>query len=334
MTAKENFSKKAPKLMDALMEAFPEWDELDAAACAGNGGHESGGFTAFQEKAPTVKGSRGGYGWFQWTGPRRRKYEAWCKANSLDPKEDEANIRYVILELKGPEKGAVRATAKAVGLDAKVEAFERAFERAGVKHYPSRKQWAKTALDAWMKKNKSPAKMIEAALQPEPITDENTVREVQTRLTALKYNPGGIDGKVGKLTTGAILAFRNDHDLPPYPFIDKGFIDVLIRAQPRELAPERVKADSTVIATKVPEVNKHWWNKYVGLGSTVGLIGGGVVKELPDSLPLVQQAKDIFLDVPTIVWIGAAVAIAGTVWWNARQGQVAGDKAYREGDRR
>lgn len=325
--AKAIFEKKAPKLMGALLSAFPEWDIEDAAACAGNAGHESNGFTAFQEVKPTVKGSRGGYSWFQWTGPRRRKFEAYCKANDLALTSDEAAIGYTIVELKGPERAAVAKTAQANGLEAKVKAFEMAFERAGIKHYDSRFRWAKIALAAYKPKTIPQSR-------PVPITDRATVEAVQGHLVQLKYNPGGIDGKIGPLTRDAVLAFRSDNGLSPVDYIDTEFLRVLEHAEPRKMVAERANADSVKIATVVPEVNKHWWNKYVGLGSTVGLVGGGVVKELPDSLPLVQQAKDMFLDIPSIIWIGAAIIIAGVVWWNARQGQIAGDTAYRDGDRR
>lgn len=122
---------------------------LDASAVFGNGGHESGGFKSLQEINPTVKGSAGGYGWFQWTGPRRRNFMAFCKENSLKPADDEANYLFLVHELKTSEKAALKALAKAKTLDTKVVAFELAFERAGIKHYDSRKSWALKALHAY-----------------------------------------------------------------------------------------------------------------------------------------------------------------------------------------
>lgn len=144
------FRAKAPAIMNKLMEDFPI-TPLDAAAILGNLGHESGGLTILQEINPVVKGSRGGYGWPQWTGARRRAYEAYCKRTKKDPASDEANYAYLFLELKGvegSEKAAIGKTVAAKDLDAKVIAFEKAFLRAGVKHYPSRQNWARIALDA------------------------------------------------------------------------------------------------------------------------------------------------------------------------------------------
>src|SRR3990167_830331 len=143
------FTNKAPYIMADLMREF-DMSKEDAAAILGNLGHESAGFTKLQEIKPTVPGSKGGTGWAQWTGPRRRAFEAWCKANKLKPSSDEANYGYLVVELRGPEKAAIPATKKAKGLAAKVRAFELNFERAGVKHYQSRTKYAADALEAYM----------------------------------------------------------------------------------------------------------------------------------------------------------------------------------------
>jgi hypothetical protein len=142
------FREKAPWLMHKLMGDF-RISKLDAAAIAGNSGHESGGFTNLQEDRPTVKGSRGGYGWFQWTGPRRKAYEAYCARNNLNSASDEANYAWLWIELRGSEKKALDALRTAPTLKDKVIAFERSFERAGVKHYPSRIKYAEIALEAF-----------------------------------------------------------------------------------------------------------------------------------------------------------------------------------------
>ena len=155
--AEQVFRAKAPGIMAKLLSDFPITD-LDAAAIVGNSGHESLGFTAMQEFKPTVAGSRGGWGWMQWTGPRRRAFEAWCKRTGKDPASDDANYAWLFLELKGiegTEGAAIGKTVAAKGLDTKVEAFERAFLRAGVKHYDSRKLWAKRALEAYQAAGKA-----------------------------------------------------------------------------------------------------------------------------------------------------------------------------------
>ena len=152
MNAEAHFRAIAPVYMRKLLADFPALDPQGAAAIFGNLGHESHGFTKLQEMKPTVKGSRGGWGWAQWTGPRRKAFEAYCSRNGKDPASDEANYAYLFVELKGiegSEAGAIARVNAASGLEAKVQAFEKAFLRAGVKHYDSRLQWARVAVDAF-----------------------------------------------------------------------------------------------------------------------------------------------------------------------------------------
>lgn len=145
------FTDKAVKYMPILMKDFSLSDE-DAAAIFGNAGAETEGFKYFQEIKPTVPGSAGGFGWFQWTGPRRRAFEAYCARNNLDPRSDEANYKFLFVELSGSEKKAIPALKAASGLYNKTVAFEKSFERAGVKAYDKRYKYAKEALEAYRAK--------------------------------------------------------------------------------------------------------------------------------------------------------------------------------------
>lgn len=145
---REVFKAKAPGLMKRFMGDFSCTKE-DAAAVFGNGGHESGGFTQMQEISPTVAGSRGGYGWFQWTGIRRRQFESFCRVHSLGQDTDDANYAFLCHELRNGESGAISRMRNAKSLRDKVIEFELGYERAGVKHYDSRVKWAQIALDAF-----------------------------------------------------------------------------------------------------------------------------------------------------------------------------------------
>ena len=166
MTPRETFATKAPWLMQRLLDADFGFVVDDTAVIAGNAGHESNGFTAMQEIKP--RAGRGGFGWFQWTGPRRRAFEAFCARERLDPSSDEANIAFLIVELRGPERKAVGAVKAAEGLYNKTVAFERSFERAGVKHYESRLEWAALALSAYRRAQE--AKPPEQPPVPSPST--------------------------------------------------------------------------------------------------------------------------------------------------------------------
>lgn len=111
----------------------------DSAAIPGDLGYESKGPDMTEDK-PAVQGSRGGYGWPQWTGKRRRAYEAYCRRNGLDLASDKVNHKYL--------KEAIKALKAATTLNAKLKAFELAYERADVKAYKSRNKWAALAIDA------------------------------------------------------------------------------------------------------------------------------------------------------------------------------------------
>jgi hypothetical protein len=144
------FRERAPLIMRRLMSEFGI-DATSAAAIVGNLGHESSGFKSLQEIKPLVPGSRGGYGYAQWTGPRRVAYEKYCTENHLDPRSHDANVGFLVWELRNTEKTAIPAVKRAEGLHNKVVAFELAFERAAsqYKAYPSREKWATLALTVY-----------------------------------------------------------------------------------------------------------------------------------------------------------------------------------------
>jgi hypothetical protein len=152
------FRKKAPVIMRKLMKDFG-LDDVGAAAIVGNLGHESAGFRFLQEIQPLIPGSRGGYGWAQWTGPRRRAFESWCADKKLDPASDEANYGFLCYELRNTEMGALPAVRDGATLRDKVVGFELGFERASDKHkgYGSRMRYAEIALAEYRKKPLPPA---------------------------------------------------------------------------------------------------------------------------------------------------------------------------------
>lgn len=141
-----SFNQKAPGIMKQLMSDFG-LNEIQAAAILGNLGHESGGFKYAQELNP--RSGRGGYGWAQWTGSRRKAFESWASQNGLNINSDAANYGFLKHELQTTHKNAISALKQTNSLDAGVQAFERVFERAGVKHYESRNKYANSALESY-----------------------------------------------------------------------------------------------------------------------------------------------------------------------------------------
>lgn len=205
MNADQLFRAKAPGIIAQLRGDFPIASD-DGEAIVGNIGHECAGFTKLQEMKPTVKGSRGGWGWPQWTGPRRRAFEAYCKRNKLDPASDKANYAFLFLELKSSEKAAISKTRGAQGLFAKVRAFELAYLRAGVKHYDQREGWALKAREAYAAAGQ-PIAGTPPAEQLKTLRDEAEASDKRS-VDAVKAGTGtGVGG-----TTGGGVALANHAD--------------------------------------------------------------------------------------------------------------------------
>lgn len=138
------FNEKAPAIMARLQKDFGLSRE-QAAGIVGNFGHETGGFKHHQEINP-IGGGRGGIGWPQWTGSRRRAYEAWSKQRGLDPRSDEANYGFLSHELRTSHAGALAAVRRQSTPEGAMREFERTFEGSGVKAWGSRMAWTRRAM--------------------------------------------------------------------------------------------------------------------------------------------------------------------------------------------
>ena len=96
----QDYRQRARDLSGRLQRDFNLSPE-QAAGLVGNLGYESGGLNpAAHEKGQPA--DKGGVGWAQWTGPRRREFESWAAVNNLDPKSDAANYGFLRHELSSP----------------------------------------------------------------------------------------------------------------------------------------------------------------------------------------------------------------------------------------
>lgn len=140
------FLQKAPGIMRDLIRDLPGLTRIQAAAILGNIGHECGGFTTLHQigMAP----GRGGHGWCQWDGSRRKAFLAFASGLGLDWRQDEVNYRFLVQELRGPERNALTSLLRQTKLEAAVEDFDAKFERSGVKHMDRRIRYARLALAA------------------------------------------------------------------------------------------------------------------------------------------------------------------------------------------
>jgi hypothetical protein len=121
--------------------------DIQAAGIVGNLGGESG-LKAINEKHPMVHGSRGGFGWAQWTAGRRVAFENWCIAQGLDKVSDEANYGFLVEELRTTQAHTITQVKKTTIIEAAVYTVEAIFERPAnlLSGLPARNAFASRAL--------------------------------------------------------------------------------------------------------------------------------------------------------------------------------------------
>jgi hypothetical protein len=140
------FQEIGPRIKSDLMRDFQLAPE-QAAGIVGNLAHESGGFGTLQEIKPMIPRSRGGFGYAQWTGPRRRQFESWAAENKLDPSSYEANYGFLKHELANTGEGRVLDRIRQTNDPAQAtRIFSDVFLRPGIPGMGSREKWTQRAL--------------------------------------------------------------------------------------------------------------------------------------------------------------------------------------------
>jgi hypothetical protein len=310
------FRAKAPGIMAILMRDF-DLAVADAAAILGNLGHESGGFRFMQEIRPLIAGSRGGYGWAQWTGVRRRQFEQWCASQALDPASDDANMSFLSHELHTTQAGAIAAVKRAplgAGADAlraKVIAFEQSFERAHQDHkgYDSRLRFANIALAAFHAAEIAPAGR--AADLPEPELSAADVAAAQRLLRDLKFYEVGLpDGRIGSRTIAAVAAFRHERGLPGPAMLDRALIAELDQARAEGwLRPiDEARADGWPDDSRIVASTERQAAVTTTTGGTI--VTGGLLAWLAQKFEAVQQAF-----APLAPYVKPFAALFLEYWW-------------------
>lgn len=118
-----------------------------AAAIVGNLAHESGGFRQMQEVNPLIPGSRGGFGYAQWTGPRRLAFEDWSNRQGMDPTSYDANYGFLKHELTATPEGRVLEQLKQAPDPASAtQVFMQGYLRPGIPGLDSRLKWTSRVL--------------------------------------------------------------------------------------------------------------------------------------------------------------------------------------------
>ncbi|MEP3666779.1 MAG: phage tail tip lysozyme [Roseibium sp.] len=118
-----------------------------AAGIVGNLAHETGNFQFMQEISPVVAGSRGGYGFAQWTGPRRVEFESYAASNGLNINSYEANYGYLLNEINSGRHGNIDGVLAAMTPEEAAIAFSNDFLRPGIPHLDARINFANQFAD-------------------------------------------------------------------------------------------------------------------------------------------------------------------------------------------
>lgn len=151
------------------------------------------------------------------------------------------------------------------------------------------------------------------------ISDERTIRTVQTKLHQLGYpEVGMIDGKMGARVRGVILAYRSDRDLPLIPIIDQELLSDMMQAEGRAISEERAattaadlkaKGSTTIAAADASK------------GAAVAVAGGSAGVGLLDQLNVLDGASTTAAGIleriepymgtikAVLPWVLAAVAV-------------------------
>ena len=144
LSAGKSFDAQAPAVMKNLMADF-DLSKEQASGIVGNLGHESAGLKAGIQEGGVTQG-RGGLGWAQWTGPRRKAFEAYLAESGQQATDPSANYGFLKRELTTTHAGALDAVKHQSTSAGSMMAFEQKYEAAGVKNYGSRQQYANRAM--------------------------------------------------------------------------------------------------------------------------------------------------------------------------------------------
>jgi hypothetical protein len=170
-----------------LAQLLPGSSPLHRAAIWGQMGQESNAKPDAVEMPGTDKG---GIGLLQWTGSRRREYEAFAAAAGKPWQDIETQIRFIAHELLGSENHSWVQTLKTTSPDAAAETFMLDYERPAA---------ATANLKRRINDTYAALAVIQAA-QPgaNPVTDTSNVTPVNAAATS----------------TNALATWIKEHEVP------------------------------------------------------------------------------------------------------------------------
>ena len=141
-----HFVQFAPSVMQELISTF-DLSAVQAAAIVGNLGTESKNFTAYHEQGQPE--NKGGYGWAQWTGPRRKAFFAWADAHGLHRDCVAASLGFLEHELQTSHRHVVDILKRQTELRVATHVFMLHFEAPGILNEHNRQFHAIVAMQAY-----------------------------------------------------------------------------------------------------------------------------------------------------------------------------------------
>ncbi|TXN40614.1 hypothetical protein FV232_05530 [Methylobacterium sp. WL30] len=140
------FDRLASHLMSDLIADFG-LNRDQAAGIVGNVGAECGGFSVLQERHPIRP--PGGYGWCQWTGPRRKQFFSFCHEKGLSVDSYDGNLAFLSHELNTSYKRVLSNIQKSRTLEDATSIFLMQFEKPLTPNLRTRVRYATRALRAY-----------------------------------------------------------------------------------------------------------------------------------------------------------------------------------------
>lgn len=214
---------------------------------------ESGLNPGINEANPTVPGSRGGFGLYQLTGPRRTAYEAFAKDRGTDPSNVDAQLDFLKYELSGPEANAGKAIMAAPDTATAAQAILNNFLRPAPEYRASRA--AKYAGLPTQVASAAPQTATDAiaAVSPtsgysDPTVTTAYAQPAPTPVTSAPISPVGQMQTVADPTVApaqnispvaqALMAPTKGDRLGSPPAISQGSFDDRFGGVPQQAAPE------------------------------------------------------------------------------------------------
>lgn len=170
-------------------------------------------------------------------------------------------------------------------------------------------------------------------------TADPEIEDVQSRLAAMGYWPGQVDGKWGGMLAGAIAAFKNDYGVVGKPEIDDALLAAIADAEEqqftRPVSSERANATAADLHDEVPTVRETWRSRLaakLGLGSVGGVGFLSWISEQFEALRENSIAQWLLSgNAKWYVVVAIGVGVLGFIWWSQRKAEHSTIVAYREG---